>query len=492
MSIETAENAIAKAKLWLGFVGGFIGVFTDILQPLGSYCKYLFLLGILAAIVLGIVFYTKQNLRQKLYSPLVFVAALVIGSGVMTVLQSGEPNDKGFLANNITAIENLQSKLGLIHDDIKDIQKTTKDIKQDTEIIKDTASDIKQDTTDIKESVSDVKSDTEAIKDTTADIKSGVDEVNKKLERKGIEEFSVELKTYDDAKSLYEFLWSHKSNIVKLTIKYNLNLKTDDVDKKDISTLPCMNGKNMILVFNDDYNVASQFTCRQNLNEAIYSTSILSDNPNFSILADCVQRSSVDDWIVDFNKCQNYKFGFWMLDYDNPILNNLPVDDMKCTYLGIENEALSGLADAICNSDNINTMYLMREEWYLSDSFCQNNKKRIHDIINKNNSELSRCSDKSYENQWNWWSNFGKKIYDDIPIEAAYQIKLTGTEYSSDNWTISGNFYIKSIEKDYLIPILYDHAYKLMGIVEEDYQEIQIKTFELESVSDRELEMRKY
>lgn len=142
MFSQDLKESFDKFKGWALGVAGFFGAISDICTPLAPFSKYLFISSLILLAIFCIAYFILQNQKLKIMPIIIFVAISAFINGIMFGLQGSD--NKGFLADNIPAIENLQGTLGIIQKDIKSIKDDTVAIRQDTSDIRKNTESINQ------------------------------------------------------------------------------------------------------------------------------------------------------------------------------------------------------------------------------------------------------------------------------------------------------------------------------------------------------------
>ncbi len=119
-------NAAGRA----GALAAIITFFTDVLQPLGNFAPWVAGASCLVAIVSGISYYRfwRKPGVDKLEHPVLglFVLSLVftVFFGVWSIIEANGP-DRGYLAQNVNLIAQVQTQLLGLQQDVTDIKETT-------------------------------------------------------------------------------------------------------------------------------------------------------------------------------------------------------------------------------------------------------------------------------------------------------------------------------------------------------------------------------
>ena len=109
-----------------------VSIIGDILNPIAAFTIYILIISLVVFFIVFFFYIKKINLRERLKSPLIFFLALVWCSGLIQFQSPKYNNEMGSLANIFPPIQNLQTSLGIVQEDISEIKETTKRIEENT------------------------------------------------------------------------------------------------------------------------------------------------------------------------------------------------------------------------------------------------------------------------------------------------------------------------------------------------------------------------
>lgn len=173
MNGSVSSQAMRYASIFgpVGAVGGFI---SDVLQPLVPLGKWVFMVSlVLTALLLFAVFFWR-TFRAQLMPPLVLCAAFLIFSGALMTFHSRETEEKGVLATHFSALEKLQSTLGVMQKDMSDIKASSQKTAESAARIEHSAEKTQQATHSIAQSTEKIAGTLEAMQQSFGNLsKSG-------------------------------------------------------------------------------------------------------------------------------------------------------------------------------------------------------------------------------------------------------------------------------------------------------------------------------
>lgn len=126
-SLQRALTAAAGPVAFIGAVGGFIG---DVLQPLGDFAPWVAGLSVVVALAAGARFATNRRKKGEMAWESPSGALMLIGVGGFVVFSAWSiifavGPERGFLADNVPTIANLQTQLLGLEEDVEIIKTTT-------------------------------------------------------------------------------------------------------------------------------------------------------------------------------------------------------------------------------------------------------------------------------------------------------------------------------------------------------------------------------
>lgn len=140
MNMDGLNRIAGKAAGPVGLIGAVGGFIADVLAPLGDVAPAVAGISVLAAIIFGIMTYieSKNNRRDiwdTAYSGGLFVSlAGVVIFSIWSVVLGAAP-ERGYLAENIDPIAQIQGQLLGIQEDVADIKETTEETAENVETI---------------------------------------------------------------------------------------------------------------------------------------------------------------------------------------------------------------------------------------------------------------------------------------------------------------------------------------------------------------------
>lgn len=140
MNMDGLNRIASKAAGPVGLIGAVGGFIADVLAPLGDVAPAVAGISVLAAIIFGIMTYieSKNNRRDiwdTAYSGGLFVSlAGVVIFSIWSVVLGAAP-ERGYLAENIDPIAQIQGQLLGIQEDVADIKETTEETAENVETI---------------------------------------------------------------------------------------------------------------------------------------------------------------------------------------------------------------------------------------------------------------------------------------------------------------------------------------------------------------------
>ena len=137
-----------------GTIGAVAGFAADVLAPLADFALYIFIVGLLVSVFMGIKWFKKRKpeilnsmadgkftedeanellITDKTSKVFSFSTITTV---IMLLIMLGQPlfedEEKGIFASTIPGLDKLQAQLLNIEEGINEIKQTTKEIKQDT------------------------------------------------------------------------------------------------------------------------------------------------------------------------------------------------------------------------------------------------------------------------------------------------------------------------------------------------------------------------
>ena len=137
--LELIKTYLKRNAPWFGAIGGVGGFVSDVLAPLANFAMYLLIASIIGAIITVAYYYYAHRdkivtKKEEVMTKVIFFGAFGLIWGVFALVHIFGPA-KGVLASTVPGIEELQSSLGIVQQDVAEIKRTTADIKGDTEQI---------------------------------------------------------------------------------------------------------------------------------------------------------------------------------------------------------------------------------------------------------------------------------------------------------------------------------------------------------------------
>ncbi len=129
-----------KAAGPVGLIGGIGGFIADVLAPLGAVAPTVAGISVLAAIIFGVMTYLESKNGRKdiwdtAYSGGLFVSiASVLIFSIWSVVLGAGP-ERGYLAENVDPIAQIQAQLLGIQEDVTEIKETTEQTAEDVQTI---------------------------------------------------------------------------------------------------------------------------------------------------------------------------------------------------------------------------------------------------------------------------------------------------------------------------------------------------------------------
>jgi hypothetical protein len=125
-------------------IGGFV---SDVLQPIGPFSLYLFILSIVSVLVSGSFAWAlrqriESGLRRKSSLICSFTTVCSIVFGTTWFFFTSSCPDKGFLASRVDAIESIQESLLGVQHSVGRIESTVTQVSTDVDVIKSNVKDI--------------------------------------------------------------------------------------------------------------------------------------------------------------------------------------------------------------------------------------------------------------------------------------------------------------------------------------------------------------
>lgn len=125
-------------------IGGFV---SDVLQPIGPFSQYLFILSIVAVLVSGSFAWAlrqriESDLRRKSSLTCSFSTVCSIVFGTTWFVFTSNCPDKGFLASRVDAVESIQASLLGVQHSVERIESTVTQVGTDVDVIKSDVKDI--------------------------------------------------------------------------------------------------------------------------------------------------------------------------------------------------------------------------------------------------------------------------------------------------------------------------------------------------------------
>lgn len=153
----TFKQAFERNKVWMGTVATGMGFISDVCQPLAPFSKYLLGVSVIILIILLIAYFITSlpKIKENILPIMLFSIFSILVNGGMFALQntSDKSENNGFMAGNISFLENMQNSLGIIQKDVEQIKSTTLDIKSDTTSIKSSVEDVSSKIDTLSESI---------------------------------------------------------------------------------------------------------------------------------------------------------------------------------------------------------------------------------------------------------------------------------------------------------------------------------------------------
>lgn len=169
-------DQLKKSIPLFGFIGTMGGFVADVLQPIAPFSSYIFFATAFSSVTVGIAVLMKASLRTNGIPALIFSISMMICSGLLYASQDESKEKSGVLASVIPGLSKLQSSLGILHEDLETIKKSTKKIEETTT---QTAEMVKRVEENTEKTVRETQKVSEAVQDSTKQIVGSLEEIQK-------------------------------------------------------------------------------------------------------------------------------------------------------------------------------------------------------------------------------------------------------------------------------------------------------------------------
>jgi hypothetical protein len=209
----------------LGTLGGF---FSDVLQPIAPFSSYLFFATAFSTVTIILMMIFISGWRTKVIPAFIFSFTLMVSSGLLYSLQSEETQSTGVLADQIKILKNIQSSMGLVHQDLLLIKegndKFASNLKENTEATREVTQAVKETSVQIVESLEFMRSEFSSL-NSSGGIISNPTRPEQAYHNARIYELNGD---YGNARLSYNQYFAYKLDFVDPHIRYQTFLKVQE------------------------------------------------------------------------------------------------------------------------------------------------------------------------------------------------------------------------------------------------------------------------